>query len=209
METPNYYSILPANVRYDSRLKANEKLLYSEITALSNKSGSCYASNRYFAELYNVSNKTISLWIKNLKECKYITVQMIYKDGSKEVDKRNINITNYPMEENSTTPPRNLPHPPPKKVKDNNIIIPPSELVVNYVDICLKDTLWVETFCMSTKTNPYTIEQYLIKFNRHLIQISKPHPNIREFKNHFNNWINRQGKIAKMYKPAPTNLRYT
>lgn len=208
METPNYYSILPANVRYDSRLKANEKLLYSEITALSNKSGSCYASNRYFAELYNVSNKTISLWIKNLKECKYITVQMIYKDGSKEVDKRNINIINYPMEENSTTPPRNLPHPPPKKVKDNNIIIPPSESVVNYIDICLKDTLWIEAFCMTTKTNPYTIEQYLIKFNRHLIQVSKTHPNIKEFKNHFNNWINRQGKIAKMYKPAPTDLRY-
>lgn len=208
METPNYYSILPANVRYDSRLKANEKLLYSEITALSNKSGSCYASNKYFAELYNVSNTSISLWIKNLKDCKYITVQMIYKDGSKQVDKRHINIVNHPPQENLNTPLRKLNDPPQENLKDNNIIIPPTESVVNYIDICLKDTLWVETFCMTTKTNPYTIEQYLIKFNRHLIQVSKNHPNIKDFKQHFNNWINKQGKIAKMYKPAPTNLRY-
>ena len=209
METPNYYSILPATVRYDSRLKANEKLLYSEITALSNKGGSCYASNKYFAGLYNVSNTSISLWIKNLKKCGYISVQMVYKDGSKEVDKRHINIINDPMQENLNTPLRKLNDPPQENLKDNIIIIPPSESVVNYIDICLKDTLWVETFCMSTKTNPYTIEQYLIKFNRHLIQISKTHPNIKEFKSHFNNWINRQGNIAKMYKPAPTNLRYT
>ncbi|MGE9832701.1 conserved phage C-terminal domain-containing protein, partial [Ligilactobacillus salivarius] len=38
-EKPGYYSILTANVRYDKRLKANEKLLFSEITALSNKYG--------------------------------------------------------------------------------------------------------------------------------------------------------------------------
>lgn len=25
-ETPNYYAIIPANVRYDKELKANEKL---------------------------------------------------------------------------------------------------------------------------------------------------------------------------------------
>ena len=33
----NYYAIIPANVRYDINLKPNEKLLYGEITALSNQ----------------------------------------------------------------------------------------------------------------------------------------------------------------------------
>ena len=47
--TPNYFGILPANVRYDKRLKPMEKILYTEITALANKKGYCYATNSYFA----------------------------------------------------------------------------------------------------------------------------------------------------------------
>ena len=35
----NYYAIIPATVRYSKELKANEKLLYGEITSLSNKNG--------------------------------------------------------------------------------------------------------------------------------------------------------------------------
>ena len=50
--TPNYFGILPANVRYDKRLKPMEKILYTEITALSNAKGYCYATNSYFAKLY-------------------------------------------------------------------------------------------------------------------------------------------------------------
>ena len=33
----NYYSIIPATIRYDNRLKASEKLIYDEITALTNR----------------------------------------------------------------------------------------------------------------------------------------------------------------------------
>lgn len=32
-EHRSYYAIIPANVRYDKRLKPNTKLLYGEITA--------------------------------------------------------------------------------------------------------------------------------------------------------------------------------
>ena len=58
----NYYSIIPATVRYDNNLKPAEKLLYGEITALSNKLGYCYANNRYFAELYNVTIGTVRIY---------------------------------------------------------------------------------------------------------------------------------------------------
>ena len=34
---PNYYAIIPANIRYDNSLKAIEKLMYGEITVLTNK----------------------------------------------------------------------------------------------------------------------------------------------------------------------------
>ena len=56
MDNPSYYAILPANVRYDKNLKPMEKILYAEITALSNKNGYCSASNSYFAKLYETLN---------------------------------------------------------------------------------------------------------------------------------------------------------
>ena len=77
----NYYAILTADVRYDKRLKANEKLLYAEITALSNKNGYCNARNSYFAELYDRHKDTISEWINNLKKYGYITVELINREG--------------------------------------------------------------------------------------------------------------------------------
>ena len=60
MESPSYYAVIPASVRYDERLKANEKLLYGELTALSRKDGFAFASNGYFAKLYGVSKETVS-----------------------------------------------------------------------------------------------------------------------------------------------------
>lgn len=93
MEQPSYYSILTANVRYDPRLKnhADCKVLYSEITALSNKQGYCHAANKYFAKLYDRPVPTISKWINILKDCGYLKVVMI-KDG-KQIKERHI----YPI----------------------------------------------------------------------------------------------------------------
>lgn len=92
MEKPNYYGILPANVRYDKRLKPMEKILYSEITALANTQGFCFASNSYFGKLYEVHKNTVGIWINNLVECGYLKVKMIYKENSKEVLERRLYI---------------------------------------------------------------------------------------------------------------------
>ena len=91
-DEPNYYAIIPAEVRYDTTLKDKAKLLYGEITSLSNKDGYCYASNKYFADLYKVSVTTISLLIKNLVDKGYITSEIIYKEGSKEILNRYLRI---------------------------------------------------------------------------------------------------------------------
>ena len=103
MNTPNYYAIIPANVRYDKELMANAKLLYGEITALCNDKGFCWAGNEYFADLYNVSKETISRWISQLNKKNYINVKMFYKKDSKEIDKRIISINQYPIDENINT----------------------------------------------------------------------------------------------------------
>lgn len=91
-EKPNYYAIIPADVRYDKNLKDKAKLLYGEIVALSNKDGYCYASNKYFSDLYGISTTTVSLLIKDLIEKNYITSEIIYRGGTKEILNRYLRI---------------------------------------------------------------------------------------------------------------------
>ena len=91
MTKPNYYAIIPSEVRY-SNLKPNAKLLYGEITALSGKLGYCYATNNYFAELYGVSKNTISSWISDLKRLGFINV-IVERNAKKQIIKRCIGIT--------------------------------------------------------------------------------------------------------------------
>ena len=112
-ETPSYYAIIPANVRYDNTLKANEKLMYGEITCLSQSSGKCFASNEYFAKLYGTSKETVSRWISNLSKKGYIKTQIIYKDGTKQIINRYIQINQEGIDKNVNSPID-------KKVKDNN-----------------------------------------------------------------------------------------
>ncbi|EMF0307651.1 helix-turn-helix domain-containing protein [Enterococcus hirae] len=100
----SYFAIIPASVRYDKNLPANAKLLYGEITALCNEKGYCWAGDRYFADLYGVSKTTIQSWIKALYKNGYITKEVIYKEGTKEILHRYIKIIEYPMQENLTTP---------------------------------------------------------------------------------------------------------
>ena len=90
MTKPNYYAIIPAKVRYSS-LKPNAKLLYGEITALSNKLGYCFATNNYFAELYGVNKNTVSRWLTDLKKLGFITIK-IERDSNNEITKRIIGI---------------------------------------------------------------------------------------------------------------------
>ncbi len=94
MENPSYYAIIPADVRY-SDIKANAKLLYGEITALSNKTGICFASNSYFANLYGVSDKQVSLWIKELMNKWFIDVVIKQEEGNKRYITIHQKVTTY------------------------------------------------------------------------------------------------------------------
>ena len=119
----NYYAIIPATVRYNKDLKPNEKLLYGEITALANSKGFCFASNRYFAELYKVTIHTVSQWISHLEKLGYVNIELI-KDDKKEIKERRIYISDTPYIQKDTYPyVLKSTYPIYKKVQDNNINI--------------------------------------------------------------------------------------
>lgn len=119
-EKVSYYAIIPAEVRYDPDLPPNAKLLYGEITALCNETGYCWATNRYFAELYGVSVRSVQNWITALNEKKYIQIKMSKKTNIETEDSRLISII-APHEKNFM-PPRKKFHTPNEKN-----FIPPHE----------------------------------------------------------------------------------
>lgn len=89
---PGYYAVIPASVRYCSELKFAERLLYGEITSLLTKEGYCFATNRYFADLFNVITGTVSRWISHLEKLGFIKIELIRND-KKQIIQRRIYIT--------------------------------------------------------------------------------------------------------------------
>jgi len=77
-----FYAIIPAGVRYCKDLEPNAKLFYGELTALANEYGYCWASNEYFAQLYDVDVRTIKRWLESLKIMGFIKVE-VKKEGIK------------------------------------------------------------------------------------------------------------------------------
>lgn len=121
MEHRSYYAVIPANVRYDKDLSPNAKLLYGEITALCHDKGYCWATNQYFADLYGVSTKSISRWVSQLVDKKYLHLKLIYKDGTKEIQQRRLYLF-PPMDNNDQGYGQNCPMGIDKNVQENNTV---------------------------------------------------------------------------------------
>lgn len=133
MEQPSYYATIPANVRYDKELRPNEKLLYGEITTLTKKTNECWASNNYFADLYEVTPQAVSKWVSHLEQRGYIKTKLIYKENGKEIEKRIICLVSTNVDGVSTKDEEGYQ----QKIKENNTsnnniynppIIPPGGL---------------------------------------------------------------------------------
>ena len=120
-ERPNYFAVIPADVRYDKTLSASEKLFYAEIGALTHKDGRCWASRRYFADLYGVDERTISRWTTKLAERGYIEVRVI-RNAQKAILRRNIalKVFHTPSDKNVPTYGQKCPYPSDKNVAENN-----------------------------------------------------------------------------------------
>ncbi len=126
----SYYSVIPATIRYDNRLKPAEKLIYGEITSLTNRMGYCFAKNKYFSNLYNVNPHTVSQWISHLEKLGYICVELI-KTETKEIKERRIYINDTPYVQKNTYPyVYKSTYPMYKNIQDNNIKYNIDELFV-------------------------------------------------------------------------------
>lgn len=166
----SYFGILPANIRYDKKLTANAKLLYSELTALTNEKGYCWATNGYFADLYSVSKNSITNWLKSLSDAGYITVKYVYKYETKELIERRIYLNlgqdieytgqNEPMagqedphQNNLDTPPKNIGDP------NQNILDTPPKNFGDPPQKILEDNNTINNTVNNTFNNPPYIPQ--------------------------------------------------
>ena len=119
----SYFAIIPARVRYDNDLSANAKLLYGEITALSNAKGYCWANNQYFANLYNTTVRTIQRWIKQLVDKEYIISEIIEDEITNEVIERRLYMNDICIKSNIHPHDKNVITPYDKNVIYNNTSI--------------------------------------------------------------------------------------
>ena len=160
----NFYAIIPAFIRYDKRLPMLSRFLYGELTALCSEKGYCWASNRYFAELYEVSIETISRYIAKLKEFGYIRIT--YDSSKKDNDRRiyitditieNIELTTEtkaePEEEDTTTPLTKT-----SNTLDENIK-PPLTKTSNTLDENIKHNNTCNNTCNNTESDARAREQ--------------------------------------------------
>lgn len=79
-----YYAVIPADVRYDRELRPNAKLLYGELTSLCCSKGYCWATNEYFADLFDLSVSTVSRLVGQLEERNYIRCEMVKTETGSE-----------------------------------------------------------------------------------------------------------------------------
>ena len=76
-ETGGYFIMIPQAVYGNKDLSPRAALVFGLILSLANgKTGYCYAANKYLADLMNVSERTISGCLAELKKHKMIHVEI-------------------------------------------------------------------------------------------------------------------------------------
>ena len=63
--------------------------------------------------------------------------------------------------------------------------------------MCLSDAAWMESICRMNKTKVDIIKTMLSKFDSHLITVAENKKNLKEYKQHFSNWIRKQELTPK------------
>jgi len=70
--SPSDLARLRRAVRHDGAVKPAARLLFEDICDLAARTGTCTASPRHFANVYDVSEKTVERWAKDLERAGYL-----------------------------------------------------------------------------------------------------------------------------------------
>ena len=117
---PSYWAVLPAAIRYDPEIPASAKLLYAEISALTDQRGFCWASNAYFERLYDLSERTIVRLIRALENAGYIRILDAGGGSARRKIAAGINPLAGTPDKNVSTPLTKMSVLPDKNVRENS-----------------------------------------------------------------------------------------
>ena len=114
---------IPIEILTDNKLSDKEKYIYAIILYLSKENNYCYLTNKSISELLNISITQVSKLVNSLKDKNYISIELIYKENSKQIEMRKL----IPIVKNNDTyltkvkypPKQNFNTPIEEKFKDN------------------------------------------------------------------------------------------
>ena len=86
------FIIVPDFIIDDSDIPDGEKLLFGEIASNSLEKGFCWFSNKHLMERFHIGERTASRWVNNLRKKGYITINIVKRKNSEEVDERQIKV---------------------------------------------------------------------------------------------------------------------
>ena len=89
---PSYWAVIPANIRYDTVLPPNAKLLYAELSALADATGYCFAYNDYFSKNFEWSERSVQRLLKALENRGYIFIDFIRGTQTNAVIERRVYV---------------------------------------------------------------------------------------------------------------------
>ena len=79
---------IPIEILTDNKLSDKEKYIYAIILYLSKENNYCYLTNKSISELLNISITQVSKLVNSLKDKNYISIELIYKENSKQIEMR-------------------------------------------------------------------------------------------------------------------------
>jgi hypothetical protein len=83
---------IPAEIWLNENLSLQEKAVLAEIDSFCSRYESCYASNEHFAKFIQVGERRIQKILKSLESKGLIEREIIYKKGTKEIEKRFLRV---------------------------------------------------------------------------------------------------------------------
>lgn len=88
MNEENYMCYMPVSVLLDKSLPSGAKVMFLLINSLTRREGYCYASNRYFMEKLDASERTVRNWLSALKDKGLIETEVIVNERGEVSERR-------------------------------------------------------------------------------------------------------------------------